>query len=86
VYSPLKPGPGPFHRPVAAPKSDLYLSLSAEERHFVDTIRDMGFSEADVARAVRKLGVDDRLVIYCFCSQNLIIWDIHFYSVGDSCS
>lgn len=76
----------PFHRPFVAPKSDLYLSLSVEERHFVDTIRDMGFNETDVARAVRELGVDDRLVNAISFANTLIfckfIFTVQVTAVG----
>jgi hypothetical protein len=49
------------------------MSLPVESQHFVDVIRDMGFDEVDVVRAVKELGVDDKLVsLFEWLDRNII--------------
>jgi hypothetical protein len=60
------PVPGLCSTSLAEP-SNIYLSLSLEAKHFVDSISTMGFDKLDIARAVSKLGTDEKLVLDHLC-------------------
>ena len=63
--------PSPKTLANAKPKlPNPYDSLSHEAQRFVENITDMGFPRARVARAVQKLGNDDKQVRPCFVILN----------------
>jgi len=46
----------------SAPQCVVYNSLSRDSQRYVDSVAAMGFDLTDVATAVNKLGIDDKLV------------------------
>jgi len=46
----------------AVPQSTIYSKLSRDAQRYVDSVTAMGFDLSDVAMAVNKLGIDDKLV------------------------
>jgi len=46
----------------SAPHCAIYSSLSRDAQRYVDSVSAMGFDLSEVARAVNKLGIDDKLV------------------------
>jgi len=44
------------------PQSTIYSKLSRDAQRYVDSVTAMGFDLSDVAMAVNKLGIDDKLV------------------------
>jgi len=50
----------------------IYNSLSRDAQRYVDSVATMGFDLSDVACAVSKLGIDDKLVrklLGCTCLE-----------------
>ena len=46
----------------STPQCVIYSSLSRDAQRYVDSVAAMGFDLTDVATAVNKLGIDDKLV------------------------
>jgi len=46
----------------SATQSAIYGSLSRDAQRYVDSVTAMGFDSSDVAAAVNRLGIDDKLV------------------------
>ncbi|XP_071845799.1 uncharacterized protein [Apostichopus japonicus] len=71
-YEPLPPSPAPSSsesmRSETKPEDPDFTALDSESKNFARMIISMGFPEGRTARAVKRLGHDDRLVIDALCA------------------